>query len=109
VRYRDEICIYKKGYAEETYVLNRFLEHLLCRKSLINICELDFVHYSDERLEGLAPSTVKRQMAILSHMFEVALNDWGLIATNPLANFQFPKATGRRERHAYPFNSGWRL
>ena len=97
-RYRDEICIHKKGYKEESYVLNRFLTNPICRKTLNNISKLDFIQYRDERLESLAPSTVKRQMAILSHMFEVALNDWGLIAANPLANFQYPKATGRRER-----------
>jgi hypothetical protein len=51
-RYRDEICIHKKGHAEETYVLNRFLTHPLCRKPLINICKLDFFSIEMSDLRG---------------------------------------------------------
>ena len=52
VRYRDTVTIKKKGSANESIDLNRFLRHPICSKRLSELRTADFASYRDEKLEG---------------------------------------------------------
>jgi hypothetical protein len=52
-RYRDNVSVRKPGYEIERIVLNAFLRHRICRKSLSEIEASDFATYRDERLRGV--------------------------------------------------------
>ena len=47
---------------------------------------------------GLAPATVVRYMAALSHSFTVAINDWGWLEDSPLRKVRKPKLPRGRVR-----------
>lgn len=45
---------------------------------MIGLSQQDIASFRDERLRSVAPSTAARELAILSHVIEVAIRDWGL-------------------------------
>lgn len=60
--------------------------------------------YRDRRLEeGKSPSTVRLELALLGHLYTVAIREWGLGLTfNPVANIRRPSAgEGRNRRLAW--------
>lgn len=69
VRYRNEVVPNKKGAKIETIVLNAFLRHPICKKTISNLKTADFALYRDERLKFIKPSSLKRQLAPLQNMF----------------------------------------
>ncbi len=48
---------------------------------MIGLSQQDVTAFRDERLKCVAPSTTVRELAILSHVIEVAIRDWGLPLT----------------------------
>jgi hypothetical protein len=110
-RYRDTISPRKKTSATEQIVLNSFLRHPLCRKSLAQLLPSDFVAYRDERLCQIKPSSLKRALVPIKHMFEVAREEWGYpINSNPLSKLKIAGADPRRERRLWgPSDSPYRF
>ena len=56
--------------------------------------------YRDERLaEGKSVSTVRLELALLGHLYTVAIKEWGLgLASNPVANIRRPSPSAGRKR-----------
>ena len=55
--------------------------------------------YRDERLKTIKPSTVKRELSILSSAINIAIIDWGIpIPSNPVSITRIPKYDGSRNR-----------
>lgn len=105
-RYQKTISILKKGYAQEGYRIAQ-----ICRSSLgvLEVDEVTSVHiatYRDERLASLNPrtgnplssSTVRLEMSLLSHLFEIGRIEWGVCDSNPVSNVRKPKASPGRDR-----------
>jgi integrase len=98
-RYRDTVSVRKRGYDVERIVLNAFLRHRICRKPLSEIEASDFASYRDERLMKITASTLKRELAPLHNMFELARDEWGLpLRDNPLRKVRVRSVHLRRER-----------
>jgi len=99
VRYRDTICTRKRSYDTEKYSLKLFLRHPLASKRLSDVTASDFAAFRDERLQVVKPSSLKRQLSPLHHLFEVARDEWGLpIKENPLDKVRVTGSSQRRER-----------
>ena len=99
VRYRDEVSSKKRGSDIETFVLNAFLRHPICSKVLGNVTSRDFALYRDARLKEIKPASLKRQLAPIQNMFEIARYEWGIpLAENPLDKVKLTVADNRRER-----------
>jgi integrase len=98
-RYRDAVSVRKRGYDVERIVLNAFLRHGICRKPLSEIGPSDFASYRDERLMAIKASTLRRELAPLHNMFEIAKDEWGLpLRENPLRKVRVTASQQRRER-----------
>ena len=98
-RYRDTVSVRKRGYDVERIVLNAFLRHRICRKPLFEIGASDFASYRDERLMAIKASTLRRELAPLHNMFEIAKDEWGLpLRENPLRKVRVTAGQQRRER-----------
>jgi integrase len=98
-RYRDEVSARKRGHEVERIVLDAFLRHSLCNRSISQLSTHDFAKYRDERLDLVKPSTVMRQLAPIHHLFEIAKTEWGLpIRQNPIASLKLGNVDCRRER-----------
>lgn len=99
VRYRDTVSIRKRGADIEHCVLNAFLRHPMCSKSIANITVADFATYRDQRLKQIKPISLKRQLAVIHNLFEIARDEWGLpIKENPLEKLRLDCPNRSRER-----------
>jgi len=82
-------------------VRGRILAQQLGRYSLFGITPDVVARYRDDRLiEGKSNTTVRLELALLGHLFNVAIKEWGLgLPFNPVANVRKPapgKARNRR-------------
>lgn len=97
-RYLGEVVPLKRQ-SVEIFVLNAFLRHPICSKRLDQLTSADFSAYRDERLKTIAPISLKRQLAPISHAFEIAKSDWGIpIQENPVEKLRLKARDNRRER-----------
>lgn len=97
-RYLNEVVPHKKQ-SVEIYFLNAFLRHSICSKRLDHLTSVDFAAYRDERLKTIASISLKRQLAPISHAFEIAKTEWGIpIKENPVEKLRLKARDNRRER-----------
>lgn len=98
-RYVTTITVRKRGAHFESYVLRRFMTHEMCSRRLSELRTEHFAAYRDERLLHIQPSTLRRQLNPVRHMFEIARQEWGIpIHHNPLKDLRLEPSDQRRER-----------
>ena len=99
IRYRDTVLPEKRSQEVETIILNAFLRHPICRKPLLYISTSDFAQYRDQRLSEISPISLKRQLAPIHNMYEVAKAEWGVpLLDNPLSNLKLKNIQNGRNR-----------
>jgi hypothetical protein len=105
IRYRDEITPTKGCQVSEKTVLNKFLRHKFCAKSLAYVSRQDAYSYRDDRLKDkwkgnpIKPSTVRREINTIQHVFEVAREQWGFTNLhNPFRGLKIRGSMHRRKR-----------
>ncbi|MBY3088303.1 site-specific integrase [Rhizobium laguerreae] len=76
-RYQTEVSPTKRGFIQESQRIDVLRRHDLSHRTLIGLSQQDAASFRDERLRSVAPSTAVRELAILSHVIEVAIRDWG--------------------------------
>ena len=97
-RYADEVSITKRGAKWE---INRI--NLLCRDGIAGVKlrdlkQTDLASWRDARLRVVSPASVCREMNILSHALNVAMNEWKWLPANPLKGVRRPPPTRPRDR-----------
>ena len=97
-RYLDEITPLKKGAASETNRLRALMRLPLARRFVAGIRGMDIARFRDERLQKVTPSTVKRDLVLLGHAFEVARKEWGIHFHNPVRDIKLPSENRPRDR-----------
>jgi integrase len=102
-RYRDTVSPRKKTAATEAIVLNVFLTRQICCRRLSELRTEDFARYRDQRLQAIKPTSLKRELTPVRHLFEVARDEWGLpLKENPLDRLKLDAPDQRRERRLRP-------
>ena len=98
--YAKEVTSKKRSSASELSRIQAMQRHPLARRSLASIRGSDMATYRDARLkEGLAPSTVRRELALISHIFTIARKEWRMESlTNPVELIRQPSVDDARER-----------
>jgi integrase len=86
-------------------MLDAFLRHSICKKSLADLTPADFVTWRDDRLAGtterkaITPKSAKRLLSPIQHMFQLAIDEWGVpLRENPLSRFKVKVTDNKRER-----------
>jgi integrase len=104
-RYQREVSAQKKGAVQEKTRIKTWSESKYGSKSLAEIRSSDLAEYRDARLaEGVSTNTVRLALALISHLYTVAIKDWGIEGlTNPVTKIRMPK--GSRERDRRPTKS----
>lgn len=97
-RYLREVTPGKKGAATETNTIRRLQRHPLALRSLAVVRGVAVAEYRDERLKTVTANTVRIELALLSHLFTIALKEWGLPVDNPVRAIRLPKLPKGRER-----------
>ncbi|MDH3713464.1 MAG: site-specific integrase [Gammaproteobacteria bacterium] len=97
-RYLEEITPQKKGAEPEAARVRALLKHSLTQRIVAGIRGVDIARYRDERLRKVCPATVKRDLVIISHLFEIARKEWGIHVQNPVRDIKLPPHAKARER-----------
>lgn len=97
-RYRQCITPLKRGHAKETQRIKQLLHHSLSLRSLDSLQAKDFAAYRDERLRQVCGTTVRLELALLSHLYTTAIKEWSLPLAHELKNVRKPSANAARER-----------
>lgn len=97
-RYLREVSILKKGYSREQSLISRWQEYKLAARSMASLKSMDVAEWRDARLKQVSPSTVHRELCLLSHLFTVAAKDWGFGITNPVLMTRKPRPNKGRDR-----------
>jgi integrase len=98
-RYHKEVTVNKRGHREERYRIKNvdsILGHLL----MVEIEPHHIAKYRDHRLASVTNDTVNRELALLSHLFNIARIDWGwssFIKNNPVSLVRKPKPNRSRD------------
>jgi integrase len=103
-RYAREVTPSKRGQQQELSRLRRWQQNPMAEQPLSQIRAADFARFRDSRQEqGAGPNTIRLDLALVSHVFEVARKDWGLEAlSNPVKAIRKPKLPRGRERRLLP-------
>jgi len=98
-RYQREVSPLKRGSVQEIQRIDVLRRHELAYRTMIGLSQQDIASFRDERLQSVAPSTTVRELAILSHVLEVAIRDWGLpLAKNVVKLVRRPVIRNERSR-----------
>ncbi|ARO55094.1 hypothetical protein B2G69_13835 [Methylorubrum zatmanii] len=97
-RYQTEVTAFKRGYASENCRINNMLGHPVATVSITNISSRHFAEYRNNRLKKVGADTVRRELTIFRHCFEIARKEWDIPVTkNPLHDIRFPNPGLPRE------------
>ena len=97
-RYQRQISPSHKGQQVEAYRLGTLKKHLGDLR-LIHLSPKEIASYRDIRLKEVSPSSLKRELTILSRVLTIASRDWGIsIPQNPVKMISLPKADKARTR-----------
>jgi integrase len=97
-RYSQEITAAKKGAAQETCVINAIMRDECTARTLVSVKPADIAVLRDKWLKQLAPATVRRRLAIISHCFEIARKEWSINVINPVLSIRKPTVFNGRNR-----------
>jgi integrase len=99
-RYSETVTPFKRGAGPEQYRVGTLLAHALSGTPLNKLSPASVARYRDDRLKLVQPGTVRRELAILQHCFELAKREWGvpLPPVNPVQQITIPEAQKSRER-----------
>lgn len=103
-RYEREVTPRKKGAKQEMHRLAAWKRDPLALRSLASIRGADLAAWRDKRLAGGAsPTTVRNDLALISHLFNVAAKEWGLESlVNPIERIKMPTPARARDRRLDP-------
>jgi integrase len=98
-RYQREVSPTKRGSVQEIQRIGVLRRHDIAYRTMVGLSPQDISAFRDERLRTVAPSTAVRELAILSHVLEVAIRDWGLpLARNVVKLVRRPVIRNERSR-----------
>lgn len=102
-RYGREVIPAKKGARQEFMRMRIWKRSSLVKRSLASIQGKDIAAYRDVRLKEVAPNTVRHELAVLSHVFTIAVKEWGMGGlVNPVKQIRAPKMPAGRDRRLLP-------
>ena len=102
-RYLAEVSIHHKGHDVERYRLLSLLERLGHTRSLAAITSKEIATLKTDRLQLVSSGAVRRELNLLSSLFETAKNEWGAISlSNPVRAVKRPTDSAARDRRLTP-------
>ena len=102
-RYEREVIPAKKGAKQESVRIRTWEKTPLAFRFLATIQGKDIATYRDERLKEVASNTARHELALLSHLFTIAVKEWGMTGlVNPVRQIRMPKMPAGRDRRLKP-------
>jgi integrase len=98
-RYLAEVTPAKRGKVAETCRINGLKKSFLSKYSVAAISGNMIASWRDARLKCVSGSTVAKEMGLLSHIFSIAVKEWGFVLhSNPVSSVRKPPQPAARER-----------
>lgn len=99
-RYLENVSSQKRPNSERRDQISAkaILEKMGQQISLAEVSSQRLANYRDLRMKQVAPSTIQKEFALISHLFNVARKEWGLPINNPVAEITRPKIKNGRTR-----------
>ena len=100
--YLTRVTPLKKGARWEILRLRRLMREnpTLAQKNLIDLKPFDFTHYRDSRLKEVTPTTVSREMELLTGVLNYCVKELGWLRDNPSKTVRRPALPPPRNRRA---------
>ncbi|HCL3477229.1 TPA: tyrosine-type recombinase/integrase [Pseudomonas aeruginosa] len=98
--YAEQVTSKKRSSDSELSRIQALQRHPLALRSLASIRGADMASYRDQRLAvGLAAATVRRELALISHVFTIARKEWRMESlSNPVELIRQPSVDDARDR-----------
>jgi integrase len=98
-RYIQDVLPQKKGARKESSKLAQIKKHPVASMLMSAVRSSHVAALRDARLREVAPTTVVRELAVLSHVFTVARREWGMESiANPVELVRRPRMPKGRDR-----------
>lgn len=98
-RYADEVTAHKRSKEAELRRIDAWQKHPLAQRSLSQIRGSDIASYIRERRSSVKPATIRLDLAIISHLYTVACQEWGMESLdNPVLKIKKPAPNNCRDR-----------
>ena len=101
-RYLRERTPKKRGAEPEACRIRALMRHPLARRYVASVRSTDIAQYRDERLSRVSPGSVRRELTILSQVFEVSRKEWEIFVRNPVREVTPPEPSASRHRRLEP-------
>ena len=88
----------KAGCETESRRISQLQRHPIAKRDMDSLLARDFAAYRDQRLKEVGPSTVRLELALLSHLYTIAIKEWSWPLTHEPQNVRKPPAPQGRER-----------
>lgn len=110
INYKNRVSIHKRGFKNEVYKLSVIDRSILSNMNMKEIKSHHIAEYRDFRLscknpktqKPITPSTVIAELNLISHIFDIAIIEWGVDAENPCRKIRRPKPNPPRTRRLSP-------
>lgn len=98
-RYEREVTCKKKAQRQEKNFIKHWLERKeFSERTLAGLKSSDFAAFRDARLKVVSSQTVRHELKLIAHLYNVAVKEWGIAVENPLRNIKMPSQSKARER-----------
>lgn len=101
-KYQHEVSPKKKGERQEKVFINALLREPIAPLPLSKISPMDIGAWRDKRLQEVSAATVRRQLAVISSVFQEAMLEWRWCEENPVRLIRKPTAPKPRDRRPTP-------
>jgi integrase len=102
-RYEREVSSNKKSHEKEKVYIRQWNRTPLAKRFLATIQGKDIAAYRDARLNEVGTNAVRHELALLSHLFTIAVKEWGMGGLiNPVQQVRKPPSPPGRERRLNP-------
>ena len=102
-RYESEVTVNKKGKEQEHYRIAMWMRDDLAAKPIGAIRSIDVAKWRDARIaSGASSGTARLDLALLSNLFTIAIQEWSMPLVNPVINIRKPAPGKARDRRLFP-------
>ena len=102
-RYEREVTTKKKAQRQEKGFIKHWLERKeFSEKSLAGLRSSDFAAFRDARLKVVSTQTVRHELKLIAHLYNIAAKEWNIAVENPLKSIKMPSQGKARERRLSP-------
>ncbi|MBQ0937553.1 tyrosine-type recombinase/integrase [Ideonella paludis] len=103
-RYWRDVASKKRHPKPERQRIDHWLRQVVSTRFLASLRGADFAAYRDQRRQaGRAENTIRLELALVAHLFEIARKEWGMESLiNPVRNIRKPSGSKERDRRLLP-------